>query len=189
MNETTTKDDNGFGMLGEGHPETMDAPNWRKVLLNFCSVDTTTNGKTHPSVEHCFHAAKALWSDRPQHAKDFEIEGQPGKKSPLGAKMANSRSGFAREDATLARRQQQAQWCCTLITFSVTICKQKIDPSMSPSKVARRFLGILWQRQQHQNRRCCESKLVVPRCFLCTASPLPMDLQHGVPVWQGFERC
>ena len=99
-----SKDMNDLGKLGFGppDPELDGIGNWRKILSNFHNVHITVEGKTFPSVEHYFHAMKALCSDRPEYAQEFEVDGSIGRKSPLDAKRAGSKSGFTKaNNATL----------------------------------------------------------------------------------------
>jgi len=96
-----SKDVDDLGTLGEGPVESLGIPNWRKVLSNFHLINVTIKGKAYPSVEHYFHAAKAMCSTNPEFAKEFEIGGTVGQKGPLDAKRAGSKAGFARAGAQL----------------------------------------------------------------------------------------
>ena len=52
----------------------LGLPNWRKILSNFHPVTLVVDGREYPSVEHYFHAAKAMYSDKPDIATKFEVQ-------------------------------------------------------------------------------------------------------------------
>merc|ERR1712146_659542 len=78
----------------------MGIKDWRKRLSNFWPSVVVIDGRKYPSVEHAFHAAKALSSNKPEVALLFECGGRFGA-SPEAAKRAGGRAGFARLGATL----------------------------------------------------------------------------------------
>jgi len=78
---------------------------WRKRLSNFWPCTITVAGKRYASIEHYFHAAKALCSDKPAIAASWELGGNVGA-CPAAAKKAGGRGGFAKAGATL----DMAKW-------------------------------------------------------------------------------
>ena len=100
-----SKDCDDLGSLGEGPEEKMQISNWRKILSNFHPSVITVQGNTFPSVEHYFHAAKYMCSNRPDYAKELQVGGSVGSQSPLEAKRAGSKSGMTRVSATLDVRR------------------------------------------------------------------------------------
>jgi predicted NAD-dependent protein-ADP-ribosyltransferase YbiA (DUF1768 family) len=92
-----SKDVADLGRLGEGPTDSS----WDK-LANFHPIEITVKNHTYPSVEHYFHAGKALCSNRPLCAQELEVAGgRIGQLSPLEAKKAGGKAGFARVGATL----------------------------------------------------------------------------------------
>lgn len=76
-------------------------PEWKKILSNFSSIDITIDSKVYPSLEHYFHAAKALHSNNPELAILFEKGNTIGNQSPLEAKKAGGRKSFEKYGAIL----------------------------------------------------------------------------------------
>merc|ERR1719231_1892886 len=56
----------------------LGIPDWRKRLSNFWPCVIEVDGRRYPSIEHCFHAAKALCSSKPEIAVDWECGGSVG---------------------------------------------------------------------------------------------------------------
>jgi predicted NAD-dependent protein-ADP-ribosyltransferase YbiA (DUF1768 family) len=69
-----SKDVADLGRLDEGPIASSwdKVANWRKVLSNFHPIEITVKNRTYPSVEHYFHAGKALCSNRPQYAQELK---------------------------------------------------------------------------------------------------------------------
>ncbi len=81
--------------LGEGIP-----PTWRRQLSNFAPVEVTIDGRTYPSVEAAFQAAKAQHSSKPEMARKFEVGGSVGP-DPAAAKQHGSKKVYKAEGAVL----------------------------------------------------------------------------------------
>jgi ribA/ribD-fused uncharacterized protein len=73
---------------------------WKKKLSNFWPQRININGKEYPSVEHAFQAAKALCSNKPELALQFECGGSVGD-SPQAAKRAGGKTAFKIQGAEL----------------------------------------------------------------------------------------
>ena len=86
----------------------LGRPDWRKVLSNFHPVEIEVVGRRYPSVEHAFHAAKARCSSNPEVARQFEVGGSVPS-TPLGAKKAGGRAGFAKLGTELDETRWNAQ--------------------------------------------------------------------------------
>ena len=86
----------------------LGRPDWRKVLSNFHPVEIEVAGQRYPSVEHAFHAAKARCSSNPEVARQFEVGGSVPS-TPLGAKKAGGRAGFAKLGTELDETRWNAQ--------------------------------------------------------------------------------
>ena len=80
---------------------------WRRRLSNFWPVQVTIDGRTYPSVEAAFQAAKALHSDKPEMAKDFEVGGSVGP-DPAAAKQHGTRKLYAAKGAKLKTKEWEA---------------------------------------------------------------------------------
>lgn len=82
---------------------------WRKRLSNFWPCEIDVGGKKYPSVEHAFHALKALHcSDKPTMAVDFECGGRVGS-NPQNAKTAGGKGAYKKVGATLDLAKWDAQ--------------------------------------------------------------------------------
>lgn len=81
--------------LGKGIPAT-----WRRQLSNFAPVEVTIDGRTYPSVEAAFQAAKAQHSSKPEMARKFEVGGSVGP-DPAEAKRHGSKKVYKAEGAVL----------------------------------------------------------------------------------------
>jgi ribA/ribD-fused uncharacterized protein len=86
--------------LGKGIPRT-----WRKQLSNFWPVEVTIDGRTYPSVEAAFQAAKAMHSSKPEMALKFEVGGSVGP-DPADAKREGTKQAYRAAGAVL----QAAKW-------------------------------------------------------------------------------
>lgn len=87
----------------------LGIPDWRKRLSNFWPCKIEVEGKLYPSVEHAFHAAKALHcSDKPVMAASFECGGKVGA-NPLAAKSAGGKGAYKKLGATLDLAKWDAQ--------------------------------------------------------------------------------
>jgi len=80
---------------------------WRRRLSNFWPVELTIDGRTYPSVEAAFQAAKALHSDKPEMAKDFELGGSVGP-DPAAAKQHGTRKIYNSKGAKLKTKEWEA---------------------------------------------------------------------------------
>lgn len=80
---------------------------WRRRLSNFWPAQVTIDGRTYPSVEAAFQAAKALHSDKPEMAKDFEVGGSVGP-DPAVAKQHGSRKVYVAKGAKLKAKEWEA---------------------------------------------------------------------------------
>ena len=81
--------------LGKGIPAT-----WRRQLSNFWPAEITIDGRTYPSVEAAFQAAKARHSSKPEMAAKFEVGGSVGP-DPAEAKRHGTKAAFKAEGAVL----------------------------------------------------------------------------------------
>jgi len=80
---------------------------WRRRLSNFWPTQVTIDGRTYPSVEAAFQAAKALHSDKPEMSKDFEVGGSVGP-DPAAAKQHGTRKMYAAKGAKLKTKEWEA---------------------------------------------------------------------------------
>jgi len=80
---------------------------WRRRLSNFWPVQVTIDGRTYPSVEAAFQAAKALHSSKPEIAKDFEVGGSIGP-DPATAKQHGTRKLYTAKGAKLKTKEWEA---------------------------------------------------------------------------------
>lgn len=74
--------------------------NWRKVLSNFYPSPINIDGKKYDSIEHYFHAAKAMCSNKPEMAENFISGGSIGP-NPLDAKRAGGKGAYTKTGALL----------------------------------------------------------------------------------------
>jgi len=74
--------------------------NWRKILSNFYPTPIMMNGKSYYTLEHYFHSAKAMYSNKPEMSKIFEVGGSVGP-NPLDAKRAGGKGSYNKEKAVL----------------------------------------------------------------------------------------
>lgn len=79
-------------------------PSWRRVLSNFHPAPVRVDGHDYASVEHCFQAAKASCSDRPELARGFRLRATGPSavgSDPAAAKRAGGRGAYAKAGASL----------------------------------------------------------------------------------------
>ncbi len=88
--------------LGKGIPA-----DWRKQLSNFWPAQVTIDGRTYPSVEAAFQAAKAMHSTKPEMAKEFEVGGSIGP-DPAAAKQHGTKKAYREAGATLKAKDWDA---------------------------------------------------------------------------------
>ena len=95
---------------------------WRKRLSNFWPCVIEVDGKRYPSVEHAFHAAKALrCSDKPEMAAGFECGGTVGA-APQSAKTAGGKGAYKRLGATL----DLAKWDAERDTATMSALRARV---------------------------------------------------------------
>ena len=80
---------------------------WRRRLSNFWPAQVTIDGRTYPSVEAAFQATKALHSDKPEMAKDFEVGGIIGP-DPVEAKQHGTHKVYVAKGAKLKTKEWEA---------------------------------------------------------------------------------
>ena len=67
--------------------------NARANLSNFCRVEIEVDGKKYPSVEHAFHAGKALFMDKPDVARKFACGGEYASLAGKEVKLKGGKRG------------------------------------------------------------------------------------------------
>jgi ribA/ribD-fused uncharacterized protein len=88
--------------LGKGIPA-----DWRKQLSNFWPAEVTIDGHTYPSPEAAFQAMKALYSSKPEMAKEFEVGGSIGP-DPMAAKQHGTKKAYKAAGAVLKAKDWEA---------------------------------------------------------------------------------
>ena len=120
--------------LGKGVPAT-----WRRQLSNFWPVEVTIDGRTYPSVEAAFQAAKAMRSSKPEMARKFEVGGSVGP-DPSAAKQEGTKKAYKAEGAVLKAKAWNAERDAAM--FELLQARYATDPEFRKILEASKTAGV-----------------------------------------------